>query len=184
MELKQIVNSFDLNGSVISVNPYGEGHINRTFLVETDKKRYILQKINTALFTDLDKLMHNIVSVTAFLGKKNKGGVNLTVVKTKDGKNYLSTDDGAYRVYEFIENATAYQKADENLFYQSAVAFGKFANDLSDFDASTLYEILPSFHDTNVRFSNFMKAVEEDKMGRAASVKKEIEFYISRKKCH
>ena len=40
--------------------PYGNGHINDTFLVVADK-RYILQRMNTSIFTRPVELMENIV---------------------------------------------------------------------------------------------------------------------------
>ena len=44
--LFNVARNFKLEGQVISVEPYGSGHINVTYLAVTDKKRYILQKIN------------------------------------------------------------------------------------------------------------------------------------------
>ena len=46
-ENKQIAELFAIEGEVQDVRPYGEGHINQTLLVTTDKKRYIMQKMNT-----------------------------------------------------------------------------------------------------------------------------------------
>ena len=65
--LFNVVNSFKIEGQVVSVEPYGSGHINVTYLAVTDKKRYILQKINKNLFKDVDKLMNNIYLVTEHL---------------------------------------------------------------------------------------------------------------------
>ena len=42
--LFNVVNNFKIEGQVVSVEPYGSGHINVTYLAVTDKKRYILQK--------------------------------------------------------------------------------------------------------------------------------------------
>ena len=87
-----------------------------------------------------------------------------------------------FRVYVFIENATTYQIVrDPRDFYESAVAFGNFANLLAEFDASQLYEVLPNFHNTKVRFDNFMKAVEADAFGRKAEVEKEIGWVLDHK---
>lgn len=66
-ELRRIVDQFALDGTVMSVTPYGDGHINVTYLVETDRARYILQQMNTTVFPDTPSLMRNIELVTAFL---------------------------------------------------------------------------------------------------------------------
>ena len=51
-EYKSVAEQFCLEGEVLDIRPYGEGHINKTVLVTTDKKRYILQKMNTKVFPD------------------------------------------------------------------------------------------------------------------------------------
>lgn len=70
--------------------------------------------------------------------------------------------------YQIVRNARD--------FYESAVAFGNFANLLADFDASQLYEILPDFHNTKKRYENFKKAVDRDICGRKAQVQREIDW--------
>ena len=193
-DFNKIVSQFKVKGSLVSCEPYGEGHINETFLATMDDNgkivNYIVQKINTGLFKDVDKLMHNIVSVTEFARKQitEKGGdpdrESLTVVFTHSGKPYYYDEEskGTFRVYVFITGAIAYQIVEKpEHFYESALAFGNFANLLANFDASKLYEILPDFHNTEKRFKDFLSAVERDKCGRVKSVKKEIDFFIERK---
>ena len=63
-----------------------------------------------------------------------------------------------------------------NLMFRAFYALPQLAN----FDASTLYESIPNFHNTPKRYNDFLKAVEEDKMGRAASVQEEINFIKER----
>jgi hypothetical protein len=57
-ELKEVLQNFDIDGTLISASPYGFGHINTTYLAvyeNGDKPtRYILQKINTTLFKSVD----------------------------------------------------------------------------------------------------------------------------------
>ena len=182
-----ISSNFKIVGKYVSCERYGEGHINDTFrlTVNDDGKEihYILQRINNRLFTDVEKLMHNIELVTDFCRKSvlARGGDPmrecLTLIRTKDGKAYYFDGDNYFRMYVFIENATTYQTV-RNLrdFYESAVAFGNFANLLAGFDASQLYEVLPDFHNTKVRYENFLQAVKKDICGRKTEVKREIDW--------
>ena len=177
-EYKAIAEQFDLCGEVTDIRPYGEGHINVTTLVTTDKKRYIMQKINTRVFPDTDGLMRNICYVTEFLAKQ--GIETLNVIKTKDGKPYLKGKD-CYRVYDFIENTVTYQTVtDENVFRNSGKAFGEFQNYLAAFDASLLTETIARFHDTPKRFADFKAALAADEKGRAKECEAEIDFILSR----
>ena len=56
--MEQVLDLFRLNGRPVSCGPYGEGHINLTFLAVTDTgKRYILQRLSRAAFHDIPGLM-------------------------------------------------------------------------------------------------------------------------------
>ncbi len=183
----EIIKNFKLDGEFVSCDRYGEGHINDTFKltvsVNGQKVNYILQRINSKLFTNVEKLMQNIGLVTDFCKQSviARGGDPLreclTIVRTVDDKPYYFDGENYFRIYIFIEQATTYQVVrDSRDFYESAVAFGSFAKLLADFDASQLYEVLPNFHNTKIRYQNFINAVEKDVCGRAESVKKEIEW--------
>jgi len=163
---------------------YGNGHINDTYLVTMP--RYILQRINTSIFTNPDELMDNIENVTAFLRRKliAAGGDadrgTLTVVPAKDGGKYYKVDDNnVFRVYRFIEGTKTIEnsKTAEDL-YEAGVGFGNFQKLLADFPVDRLYETIRDFHHTPKRIEALREAVREDKAGRAASVKKEIEFAL------
>ncbi len=191
-DFNKIVAQYDLRGLIHSCVRYGEGHINDTFklsmISDGEITNYILQRINNKLFIDVDKLMKNVELVTEFCRASvlARGGNPqrecLTLVKTRSGKTYYFDGDNYFRIYVFIENATTYQVVrNSSDFYQSAVAFGSFAKLLSGFDATKLYEILPNFHDTKIRFENFINAVEKDLCGRAKEVQKEINWAIERK---
>ncbi|MBQ3235666.1 MAG: phosphotransferase [Clostridia bacterium] len=192
MNFEKVLKNFKIEGEFVSCEPYGNGHINQTFLAVFNEggkvKRYILQKINHKLFDPVEKLMQNIELVTEFNRKKiaERGGdpdrESLTIVYTAEGNSFYKMDEDSYfRVYIFIENTVAYQTVQNPMdFYYSAVAFGNFNNLLAEFDASKLYEILPRFHDTKKRYNDFLTALSEDKFGRAKDCQAEIDFIKSR----
>ena len=190
----KILDNFQIDKTLLTCERYGEGHINETYLAimekAGEKTSYVVQKINDKLFTDVDRLMQNIMLVTEYNRKKiaERGGnpdrESLSLVYTRDNKAYYYDleSKGYFRVYKFITDAIAHQTVTSpELFYQSAVAFGNFANLLSEFDASKLYESIPDFHNTKKRYENFLRAVKEDKVNRAKDVQKEIDFVIKRK---
>ncbi len=174
-----IISQFAIEGNIVSVEPYGEGHINSTLLVITDKKKYILQKVNTSIFKDVEGLMNNICHVTEHLC--SMGVETLHVVRTHDGENFVRADN-IYRVYDFVKNTIAYQTVtDAEVFKNSGAAFGKFQNQLSTFDASVLTETIPDFHNTPKRYENFVTALEADACNRADTCRAEIDFIVSHK---
>ncbi len=177
MDCKQAAKLFALEGEVLSVEPYGEGHINRTFLVVTTEKRYIMQQMNTKIFPDSDGLMKNICGVTEHL--RARGIETLEVIPTLEGSSYYKGEE-CYRVYAFIENTVTYQTvSDERVFRNSGKAFGEFQNYLAEFDASVLTEAIPHFHDTPKRFRDFLAALEKDAFARAKECQPEIDFLLA-----
>lgn len=163
---------------------YGNGHINDTYLAAVP--RYILQRINTSIFTNPDELMDNIENVTAFLREKiiaaggDPGRETLTVVPTKEGGKYYKVDDNnVYRVYRFVEETKSIEnsKTAEDL-YEAGVGFGHFQRLLADFPVEKLHETIRDFHHTPKRIEALKAAIREDRAGRAEYVKKEIDFAL------
>ena len=155
-------------GDVYHETPYpvGNGHINSTYRVCTNNNSYTLQKINTKIFKDLDGLMNNIEGVTHHIRKKsielgrNPYRSTLKFLTANTGKSYVVVNGDAYRMYHYIDDVFTIEKMeDPRHFYLSGVAFGEFANFLSDFDASALSETIKNFHNTASRYLDFEKAV-------------------------
>ena len=152
------------------------------------KKRYILQRMNHEILKKPEELMENVERVTSFIEKeirKNGGDVEretLHIIPTIEGKGYYKDEIGSFwRMYNFIEGTNSFEKVEKpEDFYQSAYAFGNFQRLLADFDAATLAETIPDFHNTPVRYKTFLEVVEADCKGRAAEVKEEISFFIER----
>lgn len=178
------VSHFRLSSRAVSCQRYGCGHINETYLVQTEcGSRYILQKINRRIFRDVSGLMENIASVTAFLSKQTDDPRRvLTLIPTLDGQAYYRDEAGdCWRVYVFVEEAICLQLPETPAdFYESAVAFGGFQQLLKDFPAQTLHEVIPNFHNTPDRYRIFHETLAKDPMGRAKDVQEEIAFVLAR----
>jgi hypothetical protein len=191
--LEQALAAWDFGGQVAGALRFGKGHINDTFAVYTQQadttcRRFILQRINTRVFTDPAGLMENITGVTGYLrgaiagagGDPNRE--TLTVAPTKEGKSFFTAENGdAWRVYYFIEDAVCYQTAETpELFRVSAVAFGNFARQLQNYPAHTLRETIPNFHHTPTRFKALQRAIAANSQNRAKACAAEIEFALAR----
>ena len=184
-DLREIFKHFAVDAIPTAGDVHGEGLINSTLAIKTDKKKtYILQQINTYVFKKPDEVMENIVGVTAFLSKKIAlaGGdvmrQTLQPIPTVDGKFFYRDEktDACWRLYHFIDGATAYQSVDrEGILFEAAKAFGNFQRQLSDYPADTLYETIPDFHNTAARYAAFEEALAADRAGRAASVTEDLQ---------
>lgn len=190
--VKKALEQFAIDGSVKEIRPYGNGHINDTFLAVFQtgdgEKRYILQRMNHNIFKNPPLLMENVVGVTDYLRKAilTQGGdpdrETLNVVRTLEGKSYYEDQGHSFwRVFLFVEGTLCLEKVESPKdFYNGGAAFGNFQRMLAEYPAGELHETIPNFHNTPSRFQDFRRALEADRAGRAALVRPEIEFALSR----
>ncbi len=193
IDILEVISSFDIDGTLVDVKPFGNGHINDTFMVRfNDGKKnqgYVIQRINHNVFKKPDEVMSNVINVTEYIRNaviSNGGNPDrevLNVVKTKDNHSYCKDKNGNYwRALIFIDNAISLDLPNnENDHYQAALAFGNFQRQLIDYPADSLYETIPNFHNTPIRYESFLKSVKENASGRSENAKAEIEFVKARK---
>ncbi len=173
--LKKILKQFDLPEEIAEIQVISDGFINSTYKVIFGDRSFILQKINITVFPCVDNLMHNVKLVTEHIYRKT--GKGMYVILTKDGKTYYQHDNDFYRVYNFVENSIAYNSAESaEMFYLAGVGFGKFQNDLADFDATQLLDVIANFHNTVSRLANFRDAVSCDTVDRVKMALPEIAY--------
>ena len=179
-----LLKNFELKYEAVSVHPYGNGHINDTCLIgTTGGDKYIFQQVNRNVFKEPVKVMKNIEKVTAYLKTRSDGtGKVMSLVPALDGNSYFEDENGnVWRVYEYIGNSICLNKIDNPKdFYECGYAFGNFQNQLNDFPADTLYETIRDFHNTPVRYADFLRSVSGDRAGRVKAAEKEIEFIKER----
>ncbi len=187
--IKEIISNFKIYGDFITAKPFGNGHINDTYLVQFNQAgvevKYILRKINKFVFKNPEAVVNNTVKVNNHIAKK------LTELEIKDvsnrvmqlvesnKKNYHFEDENNdfWCVVLFIDNAYTVEKIEnEEQAFRAAKAFGQFQNFLLDADASKYQDTIPNFHNLKGRLSDFDVALENDLVGRVKSTTKEIEI--------
>jgi thiamine kinase-like enzyme len=155
------------------------GHINETFKVTVADKNYILQRINTNVFPEPQKIMENIETVATHLKSKSYPRSILGFVKTKSGQSLVETgvENGVYtdlsrdnrerssvwRLMPFVENSYSILKIEtEQQAFIAAESFGEYISYLSDLDVSKIHTILPNFHNADFRIQQHQDALNTD----------------------
>jgi len=191
-DLKEIFGYFTHEGTYLTGEPYGSGHIHDTFLVitiENDKDDYILQRLNDKIFKDIPQLQNNIERVTVHLNKKLQAIPGsyakrecLTLIHAKDGRSWIIDKFGSYwRMYIFISNHRSYNIVDNpDKAFEGGKAIGRFQAMLADMPGGPLMETIPKFHDIENRLEMLNQKIKEDPAGRVASLTEEIKEYLSR----
>ena len=176
-------------GTVLTdCEPYGNGHINDTFLAVKGETRYILQRMNDTVFPRPVEMMENIVGVTEHIRRKaeargeDTSRATLRVIPTIAGECCYRDSIGSWwRVYEYVERTVARQQVENAKDFEiCAEAFGKFQQELADYPAERLHETIANFHNTPWRLENLKRAVAEDACGRCGEAAEEIAFALAR----
>ena len=171
-----ILRHFVLEGEVTEIKPLGNGLINDTLLVRTDGANdYVLQRINNAIFQDVDLLQHNIDCVTRHIrGKLIAAGetdIDRKVLRflpcKETGKSYWTDGEAYWRISVFIKNAFTYELVNPEYSRYAGQAFGHFEAMLADIP-ETLGETIPDFHNRELRARQLREAIAADKVGRMA----------------
>jgi len=192
-DVAEIASQFAIDGEFLDAEPYGSGHINATYVsgVRQGRRvvRYVHQRINHTIFTSPEKVMENIVRVTAHIrAKLVAAGADpcrrvLTVVPTVDGQSFLKTPGGEYwRTYLFVEGARTYDVIeDPEHVYAAGKAFAEFQERVADLPGPRLYETIPHFGNAVKRLEALDEAVRRDPAGRVRAAGNEIDFVTARR---
>ena len=172
--MEEILKHFVIQGDILEIKPLGNGLINDTLLVVTDgPDNYVLQRINNAIFKDVDLLQHNIDCATAHIRRKLAGDPDidrkvLTFLPCREtGKSYWTDGKVYWRVSVFIKDAFTYELVDPRYSYFAGKAFGQFEAMLADIP-DRLGETIPDFHNMELRARQLHEAVAADAAGRMA----------------
>lgn len=188
-KLTGIASLFMTAGRPCSARRLGNGLINDTFIVacRPDGHRYVLQRINTDIFRDPDTLQDNILALSAHLRKCliEEGSADidrraLECVLTTDGKSYVISDGGCWRMTRFIEGSVSITAMSEAMARNVGLAFGKFHSVLARPDAPALRETIPDFHNMPLRLAQLEDAITADRAGRLAGVKEMADGLLAR----
>ncbi len=187
---RKILSNFEIEGTPVEISRLGKGLINDTFrlrIVEPDLSDYVVQRINSDVFKDVDKMQHNIDRVTAHIRDKMfdrgiPGGADrvLTFVKARSGKSYYEVNGEYWRISKYIDRSKSRDDVTPELAYITGKSFGDFQYMLSDLGGEPLNETIPNFHNIEFRIEELREAVAADKVGRLESVRPLVEELLDR----
>lgn len=164
---QEVANRFLSDEDITSIRPYGNGLINDTFLVETQHRKIILQRINCRVFSHPERIMENMDVLAehfrnrARIGDTHPGGFRLPeMLRTQNGQNhFIDAQGGFWRAQEFIPNSRTIE-AIGNIAQarQIGIALGRFHAWIQDIDPAKLHRTLPGFHDAPGYLRRFLNA--------------------------
>lgn len=180
----KVLLEFNLQPENHTITNLNEGLINITWIVEniTNGKKIVLQKINEKIFTSPADIAFNIRSIGDYLASNFPDFLFTYPVKNKYGKDLVKNDEGWFRAFDFIEGSHTLKTVEtSSQAYEAAKLFGKFTNNLSGFEPSSLRITLPDFHNLGFRFQQFRESLVNGNQSRIRSSQNEINYLLSQK---
>ncbi len=157
--LQDVAARFGAASRPADIQEYGSGNINKTFLVtpaDGQGEPFLLQRLNTRVFQQPDRVMRNIRSVMRHLEKRSVPPAPAAgrrwevphVLLTGEGLDHWLASDGSYwRALRFIgQSQTIDAVRDPDQAREVGFALGTFHSLLSDLPISELTDTLPGFH--------------------------------------
>jgi len=201
MELSVLVNRFNVKGRLVSLQPFGSGNINDTFLAiyrnTFTETQVILQRVNRNVFPKPEVIMGNMHEITKHCHEKleadAKAGTDDRVwqmpriIKAKDAKDYVTDDKGeVWRVITRILSAHAYDTAQSpEHALECGSALGHFHYLVSDMSPKAIKDPLPGFHVTSGYLENYdatlKKKGAKELLGASMEAKRLAKFVEERR---
>lgn len=187
MEINQTLSKISCHflpqANVVAIFPISDGLINSTYSVEVvinaQRKKYILQKINTAVFQNPQDIQSNISLVSSYLKTNNYPHPVLELCVTPEGKNEIDFESATWRMFAQIENGYTINVVESpTQAFSVGAFFGIFYRYLQDFDTHQIQTVLPQFLDTKSRIDAFQQAFQSATPERLTKARAELDWIL------
>lgn len=150
------------------------GHLNQTFKICNGGKSYLLQKLNTDIFKNLDKITSNNILVSKTLKEENYKHDVLEPLAFRDGA-YLW--GGNWRLFPFFDGTQTFLKVESRgQAYEAAKFLSEFHSTLKTLNVDKIQASIEGFLDFNARWNQFCDALKNASEERLENASEEIEF--------
>jgi len=178
-----IVDRFALPAPAAGVEPYGGGLINATFLVTTEDARYILQRINDAVFPEPERIMSNLSVLAGHVAAHAESGLRIpALIAAWDGRSFVRDGQGGFwRLMEFIPNTQGLARIDgPEQAREVGRILGRFHALVSDLPVDQLAVTLPGFHVTPGYLERFEQVLAACTSVHPAALSRAIAYVTAR----
>ena len=165
---QSVLPAYGLKEESLTMESFGSGLINRTWKITTPDHRYILQRVNNAVFEKPGSIAHNIRLIAGYLKQHHPEYCFIAPLATSDGSEMIYVkDEGFFRLFPFVDGSHSKDVVDcPEQAFEAARQFGRFTRMLSGMDISKLQITIPFFHDLSLRYQQFLQALENGNQQR------------------
>lgn len=158
--IQHVLSGFGLAFSHDQIKKLGNGHINKTFLLDGPAK-FVLQQININVFKKPDIIADNLRAASMHLAKNFPDYLFLRAAKTKGGDDMMWDQAGTpWRLYPYISNTITMESVStpEEAF-EAARGFAALTKKLAGVAVEKFKPTINRFQDLTWRFEQLNDAI-------------------------
>jgi Ser/Thr protein kinase RdoA (MazF antagonist) len=159
--LRLVLDEYDASEQA-TLQAFGTGLINNTWVVNDGGKKFILQRINDNVFKQPEDIAFNIDLIANYLKNNSPGYKFTSPIASGTGDTLIHTaGEGYFRMFLFVEDSHTIDVVETpQQAYEAAVQFGRFTRVLNGFEVAKLKITIPDFHNLSLRHQQFLNAIE------------------------
>ncbi|MGN6294082.1 MAG: phosphotransferase enzyme family protein [Chitinophagaceae bacterium] len=177
---ESVLAEYGLQGGEMKVEKIGTGLINHTWKVSVHDQAYILQRINQDVFSSPADIAYNVKLISDYLQLHHPEYNFIAPLSSRHGRSLIYREgEGYFRLFPFVNGSHSKDTVETpDQAYEAARQFGRFTRLLSGMDVSRLRITIPSFHDLEYRYEEFLTALEQGDPARIKETKELSQMLI------
>lgn len=167
---ESVLAEYGLQAGQVKLEKIGTGLINHTWKVSMHDHAYILQRINQDVFSSPADIAYNTKLIADYLQLHHPEYNFIAPLSSQHGQSLIYREgEGYFRLFPFVSGSHSKDTVETaSQAYEAAKQFGQFTRLLSGMDVNRLRITIPSFHDLEYRYEEFLAALN---LGNPARVK-------------
>lgn len=149
--MEEILGLFGICG-IKDVSEISTGHINKTYMADTENGKFIVQLVNDSVFSNPENLMKNIQTIENLF--ENSDDVRVPHFLKAGEENHVFYKGAVWRVYPYISEE--FSGISKN--YRTGFAFGRFLKIINS-KKIRLEKTIDNYHDFDFYFSRLNSAM-------------------------
>lgn len=107
MDINNIAALFEV-GDICNITEINDGHINRTFLADSENESYVIQLLSAEVCRFPEIIWENIASIERAAAAYPDCGIAIPEYLRANGRGYVEYNGGIWRMYRYIEADASY----------------------------------------------------------------------------
>lgn len=160
IDMEDVIAAYCTDPLKSAVRPLGHGNINATYLVQSSRSTFVLQRISGTVFPDPLGVIENFQKIsTHLISRSGRSVSNMTFaspVLTRDGELFYRDKTGDYwRGQSYIPHTHMREPVLDKHVYQVGRVLAAFHSLVADLDIDLLQDPLPDFHNLDHYLTEF-----------------------------